>query len=338
MRPLRLIGCLFIVLPVYSFFLGSCEIESGGIVLPGKIAVSKTMEHQYTVYINAETSNYTFKFPEDPQIQFSGVDWFNTKEAFIGTETIEGSTVMDKRCNIVEFDSLGKLTRRIYNAEKGELAWPEYTSWDDRYLVFTTHSLADPNIYPFEALAPMVSLVIMDLKHNSVITKIDSIGRMPNFKMEESPWLNSGYRFVFSIDGGTKFKLKNDENVINPVKVEEGIYIYDILSMTSTLLVPGAHSAISSPVQDEIAYEKDNSIRVMEMKSGKEKKIYNLRENEKLRGMHWTPDGRYIYFAYKYHWGIGDMFSSGEKLIEVSSGNEVAFRAIKHGFSSFTWK
>lgn len=54
--------------------------------------------------------------------------------------------------------------------------------------------------------------------------------------------------------------------------------------------------------------------------------------------MHWTPDGESIYFAYKYRWGIGDMFTTGEKLINASSGEEKPFMKIGHGFKPYSWR
>jgi hypothetical protein len=139
-------------------------MKSGGdVTLPGKIAVSNLMTNEYSIYINSEEPKF-IKLSKRRDVEYSGVDWLNTNDAFIGTEGINGSSSMDYRCNIVEFDTSGQMTARIYESEKGELAWPEYPSRDDRYLVFTTHRIVDPTVYPFEGLTPMLSLAIMDLK------------------------------------------------------------------------------------------------------------------------------------------------------------------------------
>lgn len=319
-------------------FLYSCNMINSGDPLPGKIVVSKTQEHEYLIYMNSDIPKASFKLRYDNEVKYSGMDWLNTRDAFIGTEGISGLTQMEYRCNIVEFDLSGKITDRIYEAEKGELAWPKYSSRDDRYLIFTTQRQADPKIYPFEALTPMLSLVIMDLEQRNVITKIDSIGRDPNLKINESPWLYEGYRFVYSIDGGTKLKLEGEEKPINPVEATEGIYLFDVPTGERKLLVPGGRSAIASPTSNQIAYEKDNSIRVLDLNTNQEKTIYKHGAKEKLRGKHWTPDGNCIYFAYNYQWGIGDMFNTGEKLIEVSTGKEKPFKKIGLGFNPYTWK
>ena len=306
--------------------------------LRGKILVLKSQQHICFLYEDSDIPKSPFKLKYDKEAEYSGLDWLNTKDAFVGTEGIPGFTPMEFRCNIVEFDLLGRITDRIYEAEKGELAWPWHSSRDDKYLIFTTQRKANPKLHPFEGLTPMLSLEIMDLEQKKVIIKIDSIGRFPNFQIEESPWLHEGYRFVYSIDGGTKIKLQGEEKLINPVEVTEGIYIFDVGSGERKLLVLGGRNAIASPTNNEIAYEKENAIRVLDLNTNKEKTIYKHSSKEKLRGTHWTPDGKYIYFAYTYNWGISDLFHTGEKLIEVSTEKEKPFKKIGLGFESYTWK
>jgi Tol biopolymer transport system component len=316
----------------------SCNMTDTGNTLPGKIVVSKLMERECVIYMDSDTPKSSFKLMKGNGVEYSGVDWLNTQDAFIGTEVLDRLNRNQHRSNIVRIDLSGKLIDRIYEAEKGELAWPEYSSWDDKYLIFTTHKNVDPTIYPFEGLTPMLSLAIMDIEQKKVITKIDSIGRSPNFLIEESPWLHSGYQFVYSIDGGTQLKVQGEEKIINPVETSEGVYLYDVVLGERKLLVPGGRSAIASPTSNQIAYEKDNSIRVLDLNTNQEKTIYKHSSKEKLRGKHWTPDGKCIYFAYNYQWGIGDMFNTGEKLIEVSTGKEKPFKKIGHGFEPYTWK
>lgn len=326
---------VILVLMSFSWILmHSCNVIDSKSPLPGKIVVSKSQSDECVVYMDSEVPSSSFLEKKDNLVVYSIHAWLNTKDTFIGTEGIQGLTSMEYRCNIVEFD----LSGRIYEAEEGELAWPEYSSWDDKYLIFTTHRNVDPNLYPFEGLTPMLSLVIMDMEQKKVITKIDSIGRAPNFLIEESPWLRGGYQFVYSIDGGTKLKLDGEEKLVNPVESAEGIYLFDVLSGDRKLLIPGGRSAIASPTSSQIAYEKENSIRVMDLNTYREKTIYKYSSKENLRGKHWTPDGKSIYFAYTYYWGLGDLFNSGEKLIELSTGKEKTFEKIGHGFESYTWK
>ena len=320
-------------------FIHSCNMINSGDSLPGKIVVSNSQKHEYFIYVDSDIPKSSFKLRYDNEVKYSWVEWLNTKDAFVGTEGIPGLTPMEYRCNIVQFDLSGKITGRIYKAEKGELASPRSSSLDDKYLLFTIEREADPIKYPFEGLAPMVSLAVMDLEQKKVVAKLDSVGRFPNLRIEESPWLHEGYQFVYSIYGGTKFKLEGEEKRINPVEATEGIYLFDVLSGERKLLVPGGRSAIASPTSNQIAYQKDNSIIVLDLKTNKEKIIYTHSPREKLRGKHWTPDGKSIYFAYTYYWGIADVLNSnGEKLIDASTGKEKPFKKIGHGFESYTWK
>lgn len=328
---------IYLISIVFSTIV-SCNMGSESIILPGKIVLSKSMDNEYIIYANSNIPTSSFKLVNDLGVEYSGVDWLNTKDAFIGTEGITGLTSSEYRCNIVEFDTLGNMTERIYESKKGEIAWPEYTSWDDKYLILTTHKKADPHLFPFEDLTPMLSLMVIDLEQRKVISKIDSVGRSPNFLIEESPWLHSRYQFIYSIDSGTQVKFQREKESINPAETTEGVYIYDVILNEYRLIVPGGRSAISSPINNQIAYEKENSIRVLDLNTHKERTIYKHSSNEKLRSKHWTPDGKYIYFAYNYFWGIGDMFNTGEKLIEVSTGKEQSFMKIGHGFAPYTWK
>jgi hypothetical protein len=185
----------------------------------------------------------------------------------------------------------------------------------------------------------MVSLAVMDLEQKKVIVKLDSVGRFPNLQIEESPWLHEGYQFVYSIYGGVKFKLEGQEELINPVESPEGIYLFDVLSGERKLLVPGGHSAIVSPTSNQIAYEKDNSLRVLDLKTNKEKIIYKLSSKEGLSGTPWTPDGKSIYFAYTHYSRITDILNdNGEKLIDASTGKEKPFKKIGLGFYPYSWK
>jgi hypothetical protein len=185
----------------------------------------------------------------------------------------------------------------------------------------------------------MVSLAVMDLEQKKVVAKMDSVGRFPNLRVEESPWLHEGYQFVYSIDGGTKLKLEGEDKLINPVEEPEGVYIYDVLSGEHKLLIPRGRSAIVSPTSNQIAYEKDNSVMVLDLGTNKTKTIYKYGEKERLRGKHWTPDGKFIYFAYTDYSAITDILNdNGEKLIDASTGKEKPFKKIGHGFESYSWK
>jgi hypothetical protein len=277
-----------------------------------------------------------FKKTHDSVTTHSGFTWMNKEDFLIGTETIWGPNHRDRRSNIIKVDLNGKVIRKLYEAEKGELAWPLYTSWDDKYLLFTSDLLTDPYIYPFEALSPMVSLVIMDLNNEQVLIKIDSLGRPPNLEFEESPWLHDNQRFIYSL--GDNFMLKTKDTLINPIFNNKGVYLYDIAVRAKKLIIPDGKSAIVSPVENLIAFEKNNSIRILNFDTGVEKILYEYGDNVIVHNKHWTPNGDHIYFTYKYKWGFDYFFYYSENLIDTKSGNEVAFEKLELGYNSFSWK
>jgi hypothetical protein len=321
------------------FIIHSCSMINSGDPLPGKIIVVNSHIQEYFIYVDSNTPKSSFKFVDDEETNYSWIQWLNTKDAFVGTEGILGSTPMEFRYNIVQFNLSGEVTNRIYEAEKGELATPRNSSWDDKYLLFTIQREVDPVKYPFEGLVPMVSLAIIDLEQKKIVVKLDSVGRFPNLRIEESPWLYEGYQFVYSTGAGTKFNLEGQEELINPPETEEGVYLFDVLSGEHKLLVSGGRSAIASPRSNQIAYQKDNSIRILDLNNHKEKIIYNYSRKEKLINMHWTPDGESIYFAYTYYSGIADILkNNGEKLLDSKTGEEMPFKEIFHGFHSYSWK
>src|SRR6218665_2306800 len=185
----------------YLFLLCLLSCSSGmtktAITLPGKILTSNSQMHLYLYYENSDTAKLSFKYEyrKDRDTNYSILAWLNTKDAFVGNEYIAASRKVDRRTNIVSFDLSGKITDRIYEAEKGERAEARYPSRDDKYLIFTSERILDPEIYPLEGLAPMVALGIIDLQKKKVMIKIDSFGRLPNLKIQESPWQLEGYRF-----------------------------------------------------------------------------------------------------------------------------------------------
>lgn len=324
---------LSITIFISLFCLLACgqKKEMGNEFLLGKIVVFKGIKKEAAI-VYSENSSFTFEY--EP---LSGLAWFNTQDTFIGSENIDAKETINKSCNIVASDTSGEILQRLYIAKRGELAWGLFLSRDDKYLLFTTHYLQDPEVYPFEGLAPMQNLNIMDLKSKEVVIKIDSIGRAPNFNVKESPWLIGGYKFVYSLSDRTSYTLEGGE-AINPTEEDEkGIYIFDMLTKQSEIIVNYGYGAIASPTQNKIAFETETSVVVKNLSNGKEKVIYKFDNDDRIFGLHWTPDGKSIYFAFKEK-TIGGMFSSGEKLINHETGEEVDFVKFGLGFRRYSWR
>ncbi|RYE54678.1 MAG: hypothetical protein EOP48_11770 [Sphingobacteriales bacterium] len=291
------------------------------------------------VYDHSDSAKLSFVTRDDDSFIYGGLAWYNTRDAFVGDEYAASSETVGKT-NIVSFDLSGKIIDRIYEAEYGERALACYPSRDDKYLIFTSEKTLGQGSSPLESLAPMVALGIIDLSKKEVIVRIDSFGRLPNIKIKESPWLQSGYRFVYSMDGTTQFILEGEEQPINPLATKAGVYIFDVASSKSSLLVPDGFSPIASPVSNQIAYEKDHCVIVRDFSNNTERVLYKYKSNEKLLSKHWAPDGKAIFISYLSSSQLGEMFkTSGSKLIDVVTGDEFPFKHIGMMYgSSYTWK
>ena len=203
-------------------------------------------------------------------------------------------------------------------------------------MLFTSVKKENVNINPLEGLNPVRSLVIMDFNKGEVIRKIENIGTSLSFELHESPWLFDENRFIYSVSG--EKKIMTDGVDIAPIQEDQlGIYVYDLVNDQKKLLIPGGRFGVSSPIDLQISYIKDQSIWMMDLKDSTTKIVYKAGSKEKISNIHWTPDGKYIYIASFYSLKP-EHFKSVEKLIEISTGKEVAFKKIEHGFYSYTWK
>lgn len=305
------------------------------ISLPGRIAGLK-LDRTFVIYDSGKIKTQ-FKLRDD-EISYSGLKWMYHNDSFVGIEYLQTKSGLTNRGNVVRFDIEGKIIDRIYESEEGELAGDAYPSWDDKKLLITSEKIGDRKDNPLEGLSRKQSVVIFDLERRKVIQEIENIGLSPNLQIEESPWLLDGNSFVYSLTSGRS--IVNDGEIINPLEDGyAGIYIYDLVSGEKKLLVLGGRFVIASPTSNQIAYIIGKSIKVMDLNSRSEKTVYEIGSEEKVSNIHWTPDGKCIYFPYfDYYMGLSDLFTSGEKLIDVNSGEEVQFKKLKHGFHPYTWR
>lgn len=326
---------MFYSILVY-WILISCKMQEKEIILPGKIAVQDIFSYECSIYLKTDSAPINFTLINNNEIKYSGLTWLNKEDNFLVSEAIPGQDYYDYRINIVKFDITGKLIDRIYEAEKGELAWVSYPSRKDEYLLFTTRKRKNPEIYPFEGLTPMLCLNIMDLNEKKIITKIDSIGRSPNFELCESPWLMDGEHFVYSLSDKTK--IISEGEVYNSLGNEvPGVYKYSMKTGKSSLLVPDATTAVASRVKNEIAYVKDKKIYTLDLNNNSQKLIYGFPSSKNATDIHYTPDGKMIYIRFGGRDFTG-YYSSTEKLIEISTGKEIKFKKFRNEYSSYSWK
>lgn len=326
---MRMLMALYI-----AIFIFSCTVTEREMLPPGKIAVSS--KGYYSVYDSSGVKTHELKLQENRQFWHSSLLWLHTQDAFVGIEGLKTATGGTSKSNVVIFDLDGNITERVYEAKENEIVGYAYPSWSDKLLLFTSSIMGKVEGNPLQGLSSKQSLVIMDFENKRVIKRIENIGASPGLQFEESPWLYDEHRFVYSISGENK--VMNEGQEVNPIGPRTaGVYLYDIDSDHHTLLVPGARFVIASPNRNEIAFIKEKSVMVLNLDDNTTKTVYEIGKKEKVPDIHWTPDGKYIYLVF-FDYYVADLFTSGEKLIDVDTGNEMPFKKIGHGFTPYTWK
>lgn len=317
---------------------GLSEIEAldtNKIILPGKLVVVDIQQDSGVIYDNSNIGKVRFKIGRFNDTAFSGRSWMHTSDYLVASENIKVKNRGIIKANLVKLNINNNFIGHIYEASEGELAAGAYFTQDDRLLLFTITKPGDREKNPLEGLMRMNSLFIMDFKSREIIKKIDNVGITPIFSLEESPWLYDGSGFIYSINYESGIAGRYE---LNEKKAAAGIYIYNISEDKKKLLIPEAYFGICSPVDLKIAYKKGQSVYYFNLKDNSTRLVYKAGKKEKLRDIHWTPDGKYIYIAF-FNYHLSDiLFDSGEKLIEVETGKEVAFKRINHGFQSYSWK
>lgn len=272
------------------------------------------------------------------EAEYNGFLWLNTEQALLGVERQIGPNPTAARYRIARFSPAGKLLERGYEAPAGEMAWPEAPSRDDRYWLIFSQPLHSDD--PLAALTPVVALTILDRHHPTQTVRLAAFGQLPNLELHESPWLCRGDQFVYSLEYGTQVQVAGEPAATLPRRPLAGVYVYDVATGQRRLLVPDGRGAVASPVANCVAYEKDHTVRVLDLTTGQDRAVYHGSAQEQLQGLHWTPDGTGLYFAYTRYWGATawGWFSTGEKLLVCATGEEQPFIGLQLGFTSYSWK
>lgn len=310
----------------------TCIYEDAPSGMSGLIIVNFYGSDEYCIHEDSALPSLCFANRKDGVVTYGGYTWLRTTKSLLGTAHHHlGTSRSDLRCDIMEFDSLGSPKRLIYQAEDREIAWPEFASWDDRFLLFTTHHLLDPSKHPFEALTPMLTLKVMDMKSGEVLQVIDSIGRPPSYQMCESPWFHDGQRFVWSVSRAPK--LIDDDGDIFPHDASgNGVYVFDMRTRTSSLILPGAEQASVSPTRDILAFLKGKELRVLDLDGSIDRLLFTFTDVEDVRTIHWSPDGKAVFV------GSVEQRRTKERLIDIETGEEMPFNGIGLTNANYSWK
>jgi hypothetical protein len=224
----------------------------------------------------------------------------------------------------------------MYESTDGEIAGYAFPSKSDKRLLFTTEKKENITANPFEGLNRQKSITVIDFNSGKFIEKIDNVGTSLSLRLNESPWLFDGNRFIFSLSNDRDI-IVHDADVNATNKDTSDLYIYDLGTGKKKLLVPGGRFGICSPIDSRIAFVKNQSIWVMDLEGTSTKKIYDIGTKNEVASIHWTPDGKSIYVAY-YKYNHDNSLKQEEQLIESTTGKRISFNKMLLGFQQYTWK
>ena len=156
--------------------------------------------------------------------------------------------------------------------------------------------------------------------------------------MVEYPWSPDEKYFVYSVIDKHNITTEGENEKIR-FKPEYGIYIYSIENKKNTRIIDKGHYAVWSPKGDYIAYLNKDEIWLYYVNDGSSSLLYQHEPYERIKDIHWTPDGDYLFVTCpKYNLNKDLLFSYNEKLICITERKPVDFQKINKGLNWYTWK
>lgn len=309
---------------MFVLCLGVCffSCNQDPIKLEGKIAM-KRQGGLCQIYEQSPVPVKEFKLLNKSDRKYFGLVWANQTDTFFGTEFIDVGNLDSVRGNIGRFDINGNLIDTVFEANRGSIAALAYPSRTDEWILFTIQEVGGLKDNPIEGLNRMMSIAVMDMKSRKIVDTLHDVGYSSTFYLYENPWINDERGFVF-----VKLEESNDA---------AGIYFYARADQSVNLIVPNGRHAMASPKNNDIAFILEGNIFLRNLDNGEQREIYSPSFNEGIRDIHWSPDGKYIYLLYSNDYPF-NLFTTGEKLIDVSTGEELLIESVGHGGQIYTWR
>lgn len=323
-----------LILTLILFSFNSCQMNSQNVKLEGKIATKRINSDTCTIYSGAETMS--FKLPNSKGFEYDIICWLNKKDVFIGVENQQSSQRATTNSNLVLVDTKGVLIERIHESSAGEFVGLAYPSLTDSFLLVTTRY--DNKEYADNIFYAPITLNVIDFNKRKIITRIDNLCPRINFEMVESPWSPDEKYFVYSVFDKRKMSTEGENEKIR-FKPEDGIYIYSIDNKEHKRIINRGHYAIWSPKGDYIAYLIEDEVWLYNVIDSFNILLYQPELYERVKDIHWTPDGEYLFVTCpKYHLNKDMLFSYNEKLINITEKKPVDFQKLDKGLNWYTWK
>jgi hypothetical protein len=317
MRQSNIIRLTRLVTLATALFCYSCHTQN-------KISISqlgRTAEFNRdanTVIVNFNSKLKQVKLEVDKNKTYGVLVLANTRDDFLVVEYSQTPIGRTVEGDIVRFDANGKLIDKIFDAKTGELTGDLCLSKNDSKLLFT---LQIDNFNPSDPLSQLnrpVSILILDLQQRKIIKKLDSIGLSLNVWINTTVWLKDESQFIYDFRTDRNVQVAN-EPVFDTINDTPGIHLYNLTSDKDSLLIPGGLCGVVSPIEDKIAYLKDEKIFTHDMNANSDELLYTLAPDEKVATIDWTPNGQFIRFM---SWRA----SANEILIRISDKRKITIK------------
>jgi len=299
-----------LIIIVTALFWYSCHSQN-------KISTSqlgRTVEfdpNQNTITANLNSKLRHVKLIVDKNKSYGEFILANNADNFLVVEYSQNQNGRTVEGDIVRFDLNGILVDTIFDAKTGELTGDLCLTRNDSMLLFTLQfDKFDPSD-PLSQLNRPISILVMSFRERKITKKLDSFGMSLNVWINKSPWLKNDSCFIYDFRTDREIQMAN-QPIMGRSNVGQGIHLYNLSSDKDTLLIPGGFSGVVSPIEDKVAYLKDEKIFLHDMNGRSDELLYTLDRNEKVASIDWAGNGQFIRFkSYKASW-------ANEILIRIS--------------------
>lgn len=274
----------------------SCSAQNDYIP-EGRLLLNKPQKFGSIIYEDSMRVSNEIKY--NPRKGYTTL--MHERNSVIGLEYhITGEYGAISRSDIVQMDFKGNIERIIYSALPNEINHPEYLSWNDQLLLLTAHLDSGTTSSPIDEITPIVSVYVLNMKTGIRSLILKDVGRIPNLQIAESPWLHDNRRFVWSIDNNPRLiDTHSAWKKISSGELNPGVYITDIVTGQSELLIPNGEIPAVCPTQDVIAFVYNNAVYLYDFITKGRNLIFRAPGTDMILKYFWSPDGKHLYIRFR---------------------------------------
>ncbi len=310
---------IIIFLAYLTLYMGDKNFEY---VITGKLLIEK--ENSLLEIIEDSTRKIVYLPNNDESRRFESLIWLNDS-FLVGNELIFDNGKLIK-INLVKIEIQNFIIERIMTVKNYQFCGQVFPSYLGKKIFFSKHS-QEFNFKNYSDIP--VDFYIMNDKYE-IIKEYENICTLWGFEINESPWSIDEKRLVYSFTN----LYKNDTS-----QKSTGIYILDSETGEEERINEKGRDAVWSPIEDKIAYISNQDIVLYDLITKSKEIIYKNESFESIGNLHWTPDGKYLFFtSHKDFLNLKLFHSYDEKLLRISDFQLIKFDKLNIGNAHFSWK